>query len=143
MIDLGCCAGLRRGEIASAAREHLIAGPALRVLGKGDRERTIPLPPELAARIASRPAGWLFPSHRRPGRHITAACVGERLALLLGPGATAHSLRHRFATRAYYLGGRDLLATQKLMGHADPETTLAYIEVDLATLLPIVLAAAS
>lgn len=143
MIDLGCCAGMRRAEIAAARREHLIPGPALRVPGKGGRERAVPIPAPLAARIAERPPGWLFPSPRIPGRPVTPGCVGERLSLLLGPDCSAHALRHRFATRAYYLGGRDLAAVQRLMGHADPNTTLAYIDLDLDTLRPVALAAAS
>ena len=143
MIDLGCCAGLRRSEIAAARREDLIDGPALRVLGKGGTERTVPIPTHLAVAIAARPPGWLFPSPKRPGQHIAAGTVGELLSGLLGPGCSAHALRHRFATRAYCLGGRDLAGVQRLMGHADPSTTLVYIDVDLDTLRPIALAAAS
>ena len=42
-------------------------------------------------------------------------------------GWTAHTLRHRFATRTY-AAARDLVAVQELLGHAKPETTRLYIE---------------
>lgn len=41
-------------------------------------------------------------------------------------GWTAHTFRHRLATRAY-AGTRDLLAVSELLGHSRPETTQRYV----------------
>jgi site-specific recombinase XerD len=50
------------------------------------------------------------------------------MSALLGPGWTAHSLRHRFATRAY-AGERDLLTVQQLLGHSSVATTQRYTQI--------------
>lgn len=41
-----------------------------------------------------------------------------------------HKLRHRFATRAFRHGGRNLLAVQRLLGHSSVATTQRYTAVD-------------
>jgi integrase len=43
-----------------------------------------------------------------------------------GVNATAHQLRHRFATALYEASGGDLLVTQQMLGHASPSTTAIY-----------------
>lgn len=48
------------------------------------------------------------------------------MAAALPPGWTAHTLRHRFATRSY-AATRDLATVQELLGHAKPETTRLYV----------------
>ena len=48
----------------------------------------------------------------------------------LGVSATAHQLRHWFATNLYQKT-RDLRLTQEMMGHADPSTTAIYTAFDL------------
>ena len=65
--------------------------------------------------------------------------VTARLSRLLGPGHTAHSLRHRFGTRAY-AGAFDLRAVQELLGHASPATTARYVAVPSENLVNAVLA---
>lgn len=57
-------------------------------------------------------------------------------------GWTLHTLRHRFATRAYSID-RDLLAVQTLLGHASPVTTRRYVAVGEDRLRATVLAVAS
>lgn len=137
MILLGARAGLRRGEIASLRVEALEGSGShwwLRVIGKGGRVRVVPVANELATMIrrcaSGAPSGWLFPSPSRPGP-LTAAHVGKLIRRALagsGPGWTAHTLRHRYATTVYG-SGRDLLATQQLLGHAKPETTQSYVRL--------------
>lgn len=130
MLDLAALAGLRRAEIAGVRREDL-DGDLLRVKGKGGRTRVIPVPADLAARLLACPAGPIFPG--RFGGCTHPDHVGRTLSRLLGPGLTAHSLRHRFATRAYE-GTRDILALQELLGHSSPETTRRYVRVSMEAL---------
>ena len=123
--------GLRRSEVARARREDVhedLAGWSLLVHGKGGHERAVPLLDDTARAILRRPAGWLFPSPRRPGEHLTAAHLGKLVAAELPEGFTMHSLRHRCGTVAYG-ATRDLRAVQELLGHAKPETTAIYTAV--------------
>jgi len=127
MLLLASLAGLRRAEIATLRVED-VAGDTLYVRGKGGRTRVVPLhrtlEPELSAWLAGRLEGWVFPG--REDGHLSAHHVGKRLSVLLGPGWSAHKLRHRFASRAY-AADRDLLAVQSLLGHTRPETTARYV----------------
>lgn len=127
MLLLACHAGLRRSEIAAVSKRDLDQH-GLRVMGKGDRMRVVPLSPDLSAQVAMWPAGlvWLCPG--RFGGHAEASFVGKRLSRLLGPGWSGHTLRHRAATMTYSASS-DLAAVQDLLGHASPETTRVYVRV--------------
>lgn len=128
ILLLAAYGGLRRCEIASARREdlHLTDGGwQLRVHGKGDAYRDVPLTGALAQAILGRPAGWLFPSPRRAGQHLTPAHVGVLASRLLPPGWALHTLRHRFATRVR-AGGADIYVIAELLGHRNIETTRVY-----------------
>ena len=125
-------AGLRRGEIAQVHLRDLVdtvAGAQLLVHGKGGKPRVIPISDPLAdaVRRIAEPDGWLLPNGT--GGHLTAEWVGTIISRLMPPGWTLHTLRHRFATRAYR-GTRDLRAVQVLMGHASIATTERYLAVD-------------
>jgi integrase len=131
MLRLGAHAGLRRAEIAAVHSHDVfedLDGWSLRVKGKGDRTRLVPLTRWLALEVRSVPTGWVFPSPT--GGHLSPAHVGKLMSEALGPGWTAHTLRHRFATRAYAVE-RDLRAVQELLGHSKPETTAIYTQVPL------------
>ena len=123
MLRLGAYAGLRRAEIAGV-HAHDVQGNVLIVLGKGDKVRRVPIHPVLRDALRDL-TGWAFPSTARPGMHVTADYVADRLGKCLPDGWTAHSLRHRFATAAYN-ATKDLRAVQQLLGHARPETTARY-----------------
>lgn len=147
MLMLAGYAGLRRGEIS---RVHFSdvdhEGMQLLVRGKGGRQRWVPiherLYAELVAELERRRSGghgtgWRYVSYIDPaggylfpGRcgHIGPDVPGKVLAQLLGEHWTAHTLRHRFGTRAY-AAERDLRAVQELLGHAKPETTAIYTAV--------------
>ncbi len=65
---------------------------------------------------------------RVPGRtdgHLSPAHVGKLVSAALGPNRSTHTLRHRFASRAY-AADRDILAVQELLGHACVATTQIY-----------------
>jgi integrase/recombinase XerC len=131
MLLLAATCGLRRAEIARVHTDDYADG-MLRVLGKGGKVRQVPVPnAEVRALLSATPGGYLFPG--RFGGHVVPDYVGKHLSRLLGPGWSAHSLRHRYASKVY-AGGRDLFALQRLLGHASPETTQRYVATDRAAL---------
>ena len=130
MVRLGAELGLRRSEIAKGSGRDVV-GPAdnalLRVVGKGDKQRLIPLPQDLAVRIRQTGDGWLFPSRNDHGiSHLTAGRVGKIVGSALPQSYGTHSLRHRAATQAY-LATHDLLAVSTLLGHSSVATTQRYV----------------
>lgn len=127
-IALAAGVGLRRAEIAAVRGEHVEDGPdgpVLRVVGKGGRERLMPIDDDLADLLRAR-EGWVFPSPN--GGHLTPAHVGKIVSRLLPEGWTTHTLRHRFASSAYR-ADRDIRAVQELLGHADVRTTQIYTAI--------------
>lgn len=143
MLRLGANAGLRRAEIAGVHTRDVfedLDGWSLRVHGKGNRVRMVPLTPWLALQLRGAPEGWVFPSPK--GGHLTPAHVGKLISRGMAAGWTAHTLRHRFGTRAMAVT-RDLLVVQNLLGHVKPETTLIYTEIPAGAKREAVIAAAS
>lgn len=129
MILLAARQGLRRGEICRIHSDDLtedLGGWSLRVHGKGDKQRVIPLHEEIAAELRRLPPGWAFPG--QVNGHLSPRWVGDLVQRALPAGWTTHTLRHRFATVAYH-GSRDLLAVQELLGHSKPETTRMYVQL--------------
>ena len=126
MIRLGAECGLRRGEIARVHSDDVVAdsaGHSLIVRGKGDKQRIVPLPDDLAA-IVMDANGYLFPS--RFGGHVEESYIGDHISHLLPDGYAAHTLRHRFATTAY-AATHDLFVVAELLGHESVETTEHYV----------------
>lgn len=131
ILLLAALAGLRCFEIAGLCWDD-IGECGIRVRGKGGKIRVVPLHPRLAAELdcADHAGRFVFPGHAGP---LTAGHVGVLARRALGPGWSAHTLRHRFGTRAY-AGTHDLLAVQALLGHADPATTKRYTQLADETL---------
>ena len=140
--------GLRISEALSLARKDApVRGrDMLRVKGKGDKTRVVPVLPivreavERYLALCTIPLGSddpLFVGARGAGlspRIIQLAIARARGALGLPETATPHALRHSFAT--HLLGaGADLRAIQELLGHASLSTTQGYTEVDREHLL--------
>jgi len=134
MVMLAALAGLRRAEIACLHSRDVL-GTSLRITGKGGRTRVVPLHPLLADVLAGH-TGFIFPG--ADNGHLSPDRVGRIMTALLGNGWTAHTLRHRFATRAY-AGDRDLLAVQQLLGHSSVATTQRYTQVPDDALLKAVM----
>lgn len=131
MMMLGVQVGMRCREICLVATSDLqrdFVGWSLLVHGKGGRNRMVPIPDDLAAYIRRHDEGFLFPG--LIDGHLSAAYVSKLISRALPPGVTAHQLRHRYGTRAYQLGGRDLRAVQVLLGHASVATTQIYVAVE-------------
>lgn len=134
MVRLAARAGLRRGEIAKVRGvdvERDDYGPILRVMGKGRRERLVPISETLASLIVERAAesasSWAFPG-RDEREHMSAGHVGKLITAALPGGWTSHTLRHRFASRAY-AGERDIRAVQELLGHTNVAVTQRYTAI--------------
>jgi integrase/recombinase XerC len=135
--------GLTRGEVPEPGQ-----GDAITVTGKGNKQRMVPLLPQVAQSIADYVAicpyglpadGPLFVGARgRPLSPRIIQLVMERLrgALNLPDSATPHALRHSFATHLLARGG-DLRAIQELLGHASLSTTQIYTAVDTDRLLEV------
>lgn len=129
MIRLCATLGLRIGEIVLIHRgdvEQEVTGPVLRVHGKGNKKRTVPISPEFASELlewCERGDGWAFPSQR--GDHLRPHSASAILSAALRGKWTAHTLRHRFATMAYEVD-RGILTVQRLLGHASVATTMRY-----------------
>ena len=126
MIRLGAECGLRRGEIARVHSDDVVAdsaGRSLIVRGKGDKQRIVPLPDDLAGIIMDA-RGYLFPG--RFGGHVEESYIGDHISRLLPDGYAAHALRHRFATTAY-AATHDLFVVAELLGHESVETTEHYV----------------
>lgn len=126
MIRLGAECGLRRGEIARVHSDDVVAdsaGRSLIVRGKGDKQRIVPLPDDLAGIIMDA-RGYLFPG--RFVGHVEESYIGDHISRLLPRGYAAHTLRHRFATTAY-AATHDLFVVAELLGHESVETTEHYV----------------
>ncbi len=144
----GC--GLRIAEaLALDLRDAPLPGSeaALRVTGKGSKQRIVPVLPAVRAAIAA----WL-PYHPtgQPDAPLFVGARGGRLDPAvaqrtlrnfrrlngLPEHATPHALRHSFATHLL-AGGADLRSIQELLGHASLSTTQRYTSVDEAKLLEV------
>jgi integrase/recombinase XerC len=141
--------GLRISEALSLKRKDVPApgsGDVITVTGKGNKQRMVPVLPQVLKLIADYDA--LCPHDRgRDGamfvgvrggplspRIIQLAMQRLRGALGLPDSATPHALRHSFATHLLARGG-DLRAIQELLGHASLSTTQVYTAVDTERLL--------
>ncbi|MGK2909317.1 MAG: tyrosine recombinase XerC [Sphingobium sp.] len=141
-------AGLRIGEAMSLTGEILPLQETLRVTGKRNKTRIVPLLPQvrdaLDAYLAvcpypAEPGEPLFKGAR--GGPLSASLIrravqGARGRLGLSERTTPHALRHSFAT--HLLGrGADLRSLQELLGHASLSSTQVYTHVDAAHLLDV------
>ena len=146
LLELLYAAGLRVSEALGLDREDLsIDGGFVRVIGKGDRERLVPVGdialdwlgrwleegrPALleAGKVGSERGGPLFLGDRgrRLARQQAFATVrGAARRAGLPERVSPHTLRHSFATHLLE-GGADLRIVQELLGHASISTTQLY-----------------
>ncbi len=139
--------GLRISEALSLRNKDVAARPdVLRITGKGNKERIVPLLPAvldaIEKYISLRPfAGAaddnLFRSVRGlPMSARMAEKVVEKLRnyLQLPDYVTPHALRHTFAT-ALLAGGADLRSLQELLGHSSLSTTQLYTRVNMTEIM--------
>ena len=138
--------GLRIAEALSLKGSDTPLGETLRVTGKGNKQRVVPVLPIVRDAVAEYVARCPYPIapddilfRGAKGGPLSQGMVQKamaqaRKALGLPPTATPHALRHSFAT--HLLGaGADLRSLQELLGHASLGSTQIYTKVDAATLL--------
>lgn len=139
-VLLGLYGALRRAEIAGTRWEHLSADGWLYVLGKGDREGTIPLHPVVleawrAEERRRRNSPWVFPG--RWTDHATPTTVWtwvHEVADTCGLVVSTHELRHTALATAHDATG-DLRSTMAFARHKRPETTALYTRTTSGRLL--------
>ena len=142
----GC--GLRISEALGLRGRDLPLGESLRIVGKGGKERIVPVLP-IARRALDtylrlcpydpEPDAPVFRGKRGGAlnpRLIQKVTEAARLQLGLPATATLHAMRHSFATHLLAAGG-DLRAIQELLGHASLSTTQAYTSVDEVHLMKV------
>lgn len=143
----GC--GLRISEALSLTNADVAGAPeTLRIVGKGSKERIVPVLPAVYKAIqnyiAVRPFGNA--SHDKLFRSVRGLPMSARMAekvieklrhyLQLPDYVTPHALRHTFAT-ALLSDGADLRSLQELLGHSSLSTTQLYTKVNTAEIMDI------
>ena len=139
----GC--GLRVSELCGLdLRQVMLDEQVLRVVGKGDKERIVPIVgsaasvlgeyletwrPQLVSSRVSSSAVFLNNRGRRLSRQSVHALVAKAGTVVGIEGLHPHTLRHSFATHMLE-GGADLRIVQELLGHADISTTQLYTHLD-------------
>jgi len=144
MLELLYATGLRVTELVSLDIDDVnMSGPYVRCLGKGSKERTIPIHEQAAAAVAEYlNEGRATLAKNRKESALFVNRRGERLTrqgfwLILKQYAreaniastvTPHTLRHSFATHMLR-GGAPLRNVQELLGHANISTTQVYTQI--------------
>jgi integrase/recombinase XerD len=147
LLELLYGSGLRATELVSLPRGAVRPGqPFLMVLGKGSKERLVPISTRAQAAVANwlqhaaSATVWLFP---RGKSHLSRVRLFQIVRAMAADAGIApervspHVLRHAFATHLLS-GGADLRVLQSLLGHADIATTQIYTHVDSARLVELV-----
>jgi integrase/recombinase XerD len=147
ILELLYGSGLRASELVSLPRGALRKGqPFLILLGKGQKERLVPISTRAELAVARwlehvpKDSRWLFPGGKS---HISRVRLFQIVREIAGKAGIApdrispHVLRHAFATHLL-AGGADLRVLQALLGHADIATTQIYTHVDAARLVQLV-----
>ena len=145
LLEMLYGAGLRVSELTGLERSHLLFDlEVVRVIGKGSRERIVPIGTEgvewvnrylTGARVdLSRPASGdtVFLNFR--GGAMSRMGVWKILRRYVQDAGirktvSPHTMRHSFATHLLE-GGADLRAVQEMLGHVDISTTQIYTHVD-------------
>lgn len=144
LLLYGC--GLRISEATGLSGDVLPLGRTLRIAGKRNKTRIVPLLEQVKSAIEDYISLCPYPPERdqplfRGARgaqlsptSIRRAVQAARTRLGLSERTTPHALRHSFATHLL-AGGADLRSLQELLGHASLSSTQVYTAVDTAMLL--------
>jgi integrase/recombinase XerC len=144
LLLYGC--GLRVSEATGLTGDILPLGTILRVTGKRNKTRIVPLIEGVKKAIEDYLSLCPYPAMRNEplfkgarGGPLSPALIrrsvqGARGRLGLSERTTPHALRHSFATHLL-AGGADLRSLQELLGHASLSSTQVYTAVDTAMLL--------
>ena len=149
IIEVLFSCGLRVSELVNLKLSNLyIEEQYVRVLGKGSKERLVPISLkalrelddwfQVRSTMSIKPKEEDYVFLNRRGAHLTRTMILimiKRQAEMAGIRKTIspHTLRHSFAT-ALLEGGADLRVIQALLGHEDIGTTEIYTHIDVSTL---------
>ena len=145
MLMLAYGSGLRLSEITNLKAAD-IESDKMRILvrhGKGDRDRYAMLPQTTLYTLREYwkrylPKDWLFEAPQKGGRYLNATLADAFKSALKKSGVTTpgsiHRLRACFATH-FYEDHHDILALQKLLGHARLDSTAWYTQLADAEIL--------
>ena len=136
MILLGYYQGFRVSSIARVHGDDIdLPNSTIRTVGKGGKDRTLPLHPVIAGLSETMPKhDWWFPARGGRTGHVIGASVTNLITLakhragILDPHLTPHSLRHSFGTDLVE-EGVDIRVVQELMMHESLATTQIYTGV--------------
>ena len=136
ILELMYSSGLRVGEVSNLKIQNFNLNKSIKVLGKGNKERILPITSRASGAISSYLS--LARSKFKNEKSFDFMFLGIRGGQLrereirrivnLRVGTFPHSLRHTFATHLLE-GGADLRVVQELLGHNDPKTTQMYTHV--------------
>ena len=143
MLELCYSSGLRVSELAATRWDRLdLREGVLRVIGKGDKERVVPVGRhairaleqwrDVQSDLVAEPGPEVFTTTK--GRPLTVRAIQKRIAQRarsqgLDQHVHPHQLRHSFASHILESSG-DLRAVQELLGHANLSTTQIYTHLD-------------
>lgn len=130
MVMLGAECGLRIAEIATLHLRNR-DGMWIHVIGKGNKQRSLALSPELAAILdeietVTMRHGWYFPG-RSGIRPIHPSTAWRHITAILE--SNPHSLRRRAGTIVYRRSGNDIRLAQQFLGHSSTNTTELYLDI--------------
>ena len=137
LLEVAYGGGLRVGEIAGLSWSDLDSTGSARVIGKGDKERRVPLGQGAAAALADWRSELLATGvgsdavfTNRAGRRLTVRQIQRVVKQALSraaerEGVSPHTLRHSFATHLLDRGA-DIMAVKELLGHESLSTTQLY-----------------
>lgn len=136
MILVGYYQGFRVSSIARVHGHDIdLAANTIRTIGKGGKDRTLPLHPVVAELAGFMPRdGYWFPARKGRGGHVHSSSVTDLItkakvrAGILDPTLTPHSLRHAFGTDLVE-AEVDIRVVQELMMHESLATTQIYTGV--------------
>lgn len=136
MVGLALFAGLRCAEVARLHAEDVDTAHRIITVrnGKGGKDRSVPMHPELAALMHGLPSsGPVFPGLNGPTVQpgTVSQAIRDHLTVC-GIEASAHQLRHTFGTELARASGGNLVLCADWMGHADPRTTMGYVRLVVA-----------
>ena len=147
ILELFYDTGMRISEVAALTLEDVdFSAGEIKVIGKGGKQRFVPIAQELRNALESylsvreelihdEDASYLFLSRRGHPLEVRSIrrIVEKYLSLATGKEATPHTLRHTFATHMLEQGA-SLIAIKELLGHTSLSTTQIYTHLDLAHL---------